>query len=428
MGNIRRRQDRTARLLKLQMLLCQHPEGLYVTEIAKLCTCNERTIYRDLVTLESELGVPVWGKGSKRGIVEGYFLPPIHFTLTEAMSILMAMRLMQKYFYHDPSEGSTFLKLYGAVPSPLKKYFEEILNVTGKPINDSAANNFNKLAQAWLTKRKVKIQYKRFIENDIIENTVEIYFIEPLAERHSRYVVAYCPLEKRVKTYKVERIVGDIEILADTYEIPNSFNATDYLNSAWGIYADRDVETVRVRFNAKNSDVIFKNVWHPSQHVELQPDGSIIATFKVRDILGLRLWLMGLGYDFQVLEPETLRKEVVNFTKSILCLNCFENPDCAEFWKYNNEALKMEITDKQWEKIRTLLPPSPSRGRPRTDERKLLNGVLWKLKTGSKWADIPQSYGAVSTCHTRWSSWKSLGVWGEISSILLNTEENRITE
>jgi hypothetical protein len=133
---------------------------------------------------------------------------------------------------------------------------------------------------------------------------------------------------------------------------------------------------------------------------------------------------MGLGYDFQVLEPEALRQEVVNFSKSILCSNCFESPQCPEFWKNKNSNEKIEITDKQWEKIKPLLPSAPSRGRPRIDDRQLINGVLWKLKTSSKWADIPYSYGAMSTCHSRWTLWKSLGLWGQISSVLLNAEEN----
>ena len=77
MSRVYGKKDRTARLVKIQMLLCQHPDGLEVKEIARKCGISTRTAYRDLNALESELEVPLWGEGSKRGVVEGTFLPPI---------------------------------------------------------------------------------------------------------------------------------------------------------------------------------------------------------------------------------------------------------------------------------------------------------------------------------------------------------------
>lgn len=82
--------DRIARLLKVEHLLYQNPQGLEPKEIARLCDVSVRTTYRDLDDLEHELGIPIWQESSNRGIVEGYFLPPIHFTLPEALNIFLA--------------------------------------------------------------------------------------------------------------------------------------------------------------------------------------------------------------------------------------------------------------------------------------------------------------------------------------------------
>jgi hypothetical protein len=57
---------------------------LTIKEIASLCGVNPRTAYRDVQALESVLGLPIWEEGKKRGIVEGYFLPPVAFSLPEA--------------------------------------------------------------------------------------------------------------------------------------------------------------------------------------------------------------------------------------------------------------------------------------------------------------------------------------------------------
>jgi len=65
----------------------QHSSGLDIEEIAGECLVSKRTAYRDLEALESELYVPIWQDGNRRGITEGYFLPPIAFTQAEAVNI-----------------------------------------------------------------------------------------------------------------------------------------------------------------------------------------------------------------------------------------------------------------------------------------------------------------------------------------------------
>jgi len=59
-----------------------------------------------------------------------------------------------------------------------------------------------------------------------------------------------------------------------------------------------------------------------------------------------------------------------------------------------------EINDSLWEVIRPYLPPEkPKTGRPRFNLRKLFNGIIFALKTGCAWADVPRIYGSKSTIH-----------------------------
>src|SRR3954466_15963910 len=62
---------------------------------------------------------------------------------------------------------------------------------------------------------------------------------------------------------------------------------------------------------------------------------------------------------------------------------------------------------------RSLLPNKP-RGMPRADDRKVLNGIYWRLRTGSPWADIPERYGPATTCANRFRRWAKIGVWDRI--------------
>lgn len=78
----------------------------------------------------------------------------------------------------------------------------------------------------------------------------------------------------------------------------------------------------------------------------------------------------------------------------------------------------MDLTDKQWEIVEPLLPELPrrsdGRGRPWADSRKLLNGMLWVLRTGAQWQDLPSRYGTKSTCHRRFQQWVDAGVFEQI--------------
>ncbi len=56
-----------------------------------------------------------------------------------------------------------------------------------------------------------------------------------------------------------------------------------------------------------------------------------------------------------------------------------------------------------------MLPNKP-RGVPRVDDRKVLNGIYWRLRTGSPWAEIPERYGPPTTCDNRFARWRTLGV------------------
>ena len=62
---------------------------------------------------------------------------------------------------------------------------------------------------------------------------------------------------------------------------------------------------------------------------------------------------------------------------------------------------------------RASLPNKP-RGVPRSDDRKVLNGIYWRLRTGSPWAEIPERYGPSTTCYNRFVRWARIGVWDRI--------------
>ena len=78
----------------------------------------------------------------------------------------------------------------------------------------------------------------------------------------------------------------------------------------------------------------------------------------------------------------------------------------------------MDLTDEQWELLEPLIPNPPlradGRGRPWRDPRDVLNGILWVLRTGAPWRDLPERYPPYQTCHRRFQRWTEEGVLDEI--------------
>jgi transposase len=74
---------------------------------------------------------------------------------------------------------------------------------------------------------------------------------------------------------------------------------------------------------------------------------------------------------------------------------------------------RYELSDFEWSIIQPHLP-NKVRGVPRVDDRKVLNGILWRFRTGSPWADVPERYGPYTTCYNRFVRWRKAGVWDRL--------------
>ena len=78
-----------------------------------------------------------------------------------------------------------------------------------------------------------------------------------------------------------------------------------------------------------------------------------------------------------------------------------------------------DLTDAQWARLEPLVPPQrhgkgTTGGRPSIDHRQIINGILWILRTGAPWEDLPARYGKRSTVSTRYYRWKAQRVWDRI--------------
>jgi transposase len=84
---------------------------------------------------------------------------------------------------------------------------------------------------------------------------------------------------------------------------------------------------------------------------------------------------------------------------------------------------KRTLTDEQWQRVAPHLPahpPSPKGGRPRADDRECLEGILWLLRTGARWQDIPVDLPSGSTCWRRLQEWATEEILEQVQAVLID--------
>ncbi len=91
-----------------------------------------------------------------------------------------------------------------------------------------------------------------------------------------------------------------------------------------------------------------------------------------------------------------------------------------------------DLTDEQWARLAPSIPVVPRRpdgnGRARVDDRAILNGILWVLRSGARWKDLPERYPPYQTCHRRFQAWIDQGVFERMAQTLAGVlqEQGRI--
>lgn len=77
-----------------------------------------------------------------------------------------------------------------------------------------------------------------------------------------------------------------------------------------------------------------------------------------------------------------------------------------------------ELTDAEWALLEPLMPAQPRQGHRWADHRTVINGILWRTRTGTPWRDLPQRYGNWKTVYGRHRRWSADGMWARIADAL----------
>lgn len=316
-SKLERERDRIMRALLLIHLLNCNRHGLTVERMASHCNVSARTIYRDLIGLEA-FGAKTYKDDDRYLLVPGQVLPPVMFTMPEAMAIFMATRLLlqQSSVYNHDIE-TAFTKLGSVVPESLRDHIMKTLEwMQRRRVDATAVKKLNIVSQCWTEHRQVRIRYLPLNASTAETRVIEPYFIQPSALARAVYIIANCRLRNGLRIFRLDRILEAVA-LDQTYVIPDSFDANEYLSGYWSITATGTPRTVKLRFRPEIARIAAETVWHDSQVTEAGMDDSVTITMRLAITHELVSFVLGWADMVEVLEPPALQRDVAKAARRI---------------------------------------------------------------------------------------------------------------
>jgi transposase len=87
--------------------------------------------------------------------------------------------------------------------------------------------------------------------------------------------------------------------------------------------------------------------------------------------------------------------------------------------------MRYDLTDFEWSVIEPVLPMDRRGPKPR-DNRRVLNGIFWALRTGAPWRDLPERYGPYTTAYNRFNRWRKAGIWDRLMDAIVKASDGKV--
>ena len=249
-------------------------------------------------------------------------LPAFQLTEGELVSVFLAERLIRQYrgtpFETDLARA--FDRITRMLPEEITVSLAaaaETLSVTPCVLTTQDVETFHSLTNAIQQSRQLRLLYWSASQNRETDRIVDPLHLSLVD--NDWYLIAHCHTRQEVRMFSTVRIRG-AKPTGQKFERPNDFDITKYLgNSFRAVRGDGDQTWhVRLRFGPEMSGRISEKVWHHTQQLEPQPDGSVIMQLQVSSLIEIRRWVLYWGADCQVLEPEDLKHFIAAAAREIL--------------------------------------------------------------------------------------------------------------
>ena len=319
------RGDQLSRQWKIIQTLMASTVGRSAGELADALECHSRTVYRDLEALQMA-GFPLYteahGGKTRWAILDGGRRQmPVPLSLTELMALYFSrhmLKVLQGTAIYE-SLGTLFEKVKATLPDAYVAYLDKVehsLEVGVKAFKPY--RHFQDILagvqEATQNQRWIEIGYYTMSRRQLTQRRVAPYKVWFYDETF--YLIGHCALRREVRLFAVDRIKS-INVLDERFEIPENFDVEDFMRTSFGVFRGAPVKA-RIRFSAQAAGYVQEKVWHPSQQLEPQPDGSLIFSVEVAGIEEIKWWVLKWGAGATVLAPAELCRAVAEEAKTML--------------------------------------------------------------------------------------------------------------
>jgi predicted DNA-binding transcriptional regulator YafY len=235
------------------------------------------------------------------------------FNLTELMALYFSrdmLKIFKDTVFYDSLE-SLFKKVKTTLPPESVKYMEQveqILHVGLKPYKEYAKFKeiINRVNEAAAAKQSVEIIYYTMSRKKETKRKVDPYRIWFF--NGTFYLIGHCHMRNEVRIFALDRIKM-LHQTKETFEVPEDFSLEEFIGPSFGVFQGEPV-MVKIWFDSDVAGYIKEKIWHESQEIYPQDDGSIIFEAEVAGTGEIKFWIMSWGSHALVLEPESLRDEI----------------------------------------------------------------------------------------------------------------------
>ncbi len=311
------RGDQLSRQWKIIHTLIASSYGKTAIDLADRLGCTPRTVYRDLEALQAG-GFPITteireNRSYWRILNTSRQKVPLAFSMPELMALYFGKDMLKTYrgtVFYDAIE-SLLSKIKATLPPAYIDYLDRIQNrVDAGPAPRKDYTRFGpiitELNRAIIGDKIIRISYFSMSRQKESQRTVHPYRLRHVED--TLYLIGYCALRKGVRTFAVDRI-KTVAVTDEGFHLPEGFDVQAFLQDSFGIYQGASV-TVKIRFLESVAGYIRERIWHQSQQLSDQADGSLIFTATVAGIEEISHWVLRWGAGAQVLAPEDLRQAV----------------------------------------------------------------------------------------------------------------------
>jgi len=311
------RGEQLGRQWKIIQTLIASRVGKSAAELSEEIQCHPRTIYRDLEALQIA-GFPLYTRkeeGKKLWSLIDTFKThiPIPLNLTELLALYFSrnmLSVLKNTVFYD-SLASLFQKVKTTLPPDYINYleqFEKSTMVGQKPYKQHGDYQeiINTVNQAIADKVHIEITYYTMSRKQETQRRVapyKIWFLDG-----AFYIIGFCKLRNEVRLFAIDRIKA-FDLTDDPFEVSDNFSVEDFMKSSFGVFHG-DTQKVKIYFDPNVAGYIKEKIWHETQKVQDQEDGSIIFEVDVAGTDEIKFWIMQWGSGATVIEPEQLRNKI----------------------------------------------------------------------------------------------------------------------